>query len=453
MENIGTNSTSSLVYILTKTDDNDSYISSEIVDLQGKSATQEQHSCHYRQKQNQEDEDGSEEHEDQNHQEKQKQQLQQLQEYYKKQQELEELQQLQKLQLNQQFDYYYRQQDQKKEQQENQQQGQQQNHQNNIILEVSKEYKDFLESFPEPSKCRDLSEDEIEKIQTYIIKNISYINYCKYKQGHTILYKAVQGNLLPVIKILVENDVNMKQEYDFQYTILHIALLYSNYECFKFLVENADIDTINLQIQNNYTILMTAIFLNCFKKQTKFREYIILLLKRGADINLKRHNETAVHLCIKYCNWNDLNLLIACGADISNISQNILADAIRHAIYYYDLDSIRVLIKDYGVETFSFRKHQSGIIREYIRFSAKCIADNNRMFLEFLFKCGVFQCPLLSITFYGESYKSLKTTEFYKTIIDYGLCEDGFSIVESIYTYGIPKLEFTSNFRWEHMKQ
>lgn len=338
-------------------------------------------------------------------------------------------QEIQELQLSQQSEYYN------------------QTHQQtetivtnpNPTIVPPQHYKDFLQNFSTTTLCspkKSTNSKTQEEIKKYIVDNIAYINFFDPKD-YDILHKIIKYNLTPILDLLIKNKVNLCQQYySTQLSILHVAIKYESYECFKMLVENIDKNAINLKDTSGNTALIYLCEM-LYIDYNKYYEYLLLLLKHGANINAKnQYNNTAAHLCIKHCKWTHLHLLIACGADTSNVPQHILDDALQYAINNHDLESIKILTKEYGVETFSQKVHPKypsffRIKSEYIdnklgRFvhvTWKHLLETDLDYINLLVEYDVLQHPLFSIFFDVESHEALKKTKFYNALIKNGFCE------------------------------
>lgn len=300
-------------------------------------------------------------------------------------------------------------------------------HDNENDVEVPEHYKTFLASLTSPSRYKKLNVNKTEEIKQYLIENKDYINYCD-KKGHTILRIAIELKSLPLIKLLIENNVNLKHQDELmKYSILQFSLYRLNYEGFKLLVENVDMVVILSQDYRGYTVLMD-IADQRFENSDMFSEHIKLLLGRGVNVHTKNHNnETAAHLCIKRCKWNYLDLLIKYGATKTSVPQYIFDYSLQYAIYTYSVISLYKLKVDYGVRTF-FHEIPKGTHVIDTSFNSKCIADNDRNYIKTLSAFGVFSHPLVRISFMIDSYEALKTTAFYNTLVQNGFCDEFFDI-------------------------
>lgn len=300
-------------------------------------------------------------------------------------------------------------------------------HENDVL--VPQHYKNLLRGLNSCRQPNTLTRLETEELEQYLRKNLNCINYCD-SQGHTILFTAVRFNFVPIIKLLLANNVNLNHQYYLtKYSILQYALRRLSFEDFKFLVENANIDAINQQDAKGYTLLMSMVDQCYDDTPNMFCEHIKLILKHGANPNLKNNkNETAAHICIKQNNWKYLSLLAEQNENSpSNVPRSVLDFGLQTAINNYDRKSIKILVEKYGATTF-FETMPKGVYQVYIHLNAKCLANSNRKFINFLFTHKVLQHPLLNITFEIESYRALINTKFYRTLIKNGFCEDVFDI-------------------------
>jgi hypothetical protein len=118
------------------------------------------------------------------------------------------------------------------------------------------------------------------------------------EMGRTPLMEAIIVNHTEITKLIIANGADVNKKDNKGWTALHFAAQLYSYDLTKLLLENgADVDS-----QDNYgnSPLSTAVF------NSRGRgEVILLLIKFGADKNLKNKNDVSPYeLAKKIANYN-----------------------------------------------------------------------------------------------------------------------------------------------------
>jgi len=138
--------------------------------------------------------------------------------------------------------------------------------------------------------------------------------------GNEALIRAADrdcGQLLEVVKLLVENGADINAVYNHGNTALHKAAYNNrNLEIVKFLVENgADINRAN---KYGDTALHIALYSHIAIHNNRNLEIIKFLVENGADINIAgNQGDTALHLAASYRCLEIVKFLVENGADIN----------------------------------------------------------------------------------------------------------------------------------------
>jgi len=134
--------------------------------------------------------------------------------------------------------------------------------------------------------------------------------------GWTALHSAAKGGNKEVVRLLVEKGVDIKAKEDiYGETALHLAAERGNKEVVQLLVEKgADI---NAKDNNRWTVLHLA-------AEKGNEEVVRLLVEKGADIKAKEdiYRETALHLAAEGGNREVVQLLVEKGADVKAKDDN-----------------------------------------------------------------------------------------------------------------------------------
>lgn len=143
-------------------------------------------------------------------------------------------------------------------------------------------------------------------------------------QDSTILHEAVNKDNIEMVKLLVENGVDVNKENEYSYTPLHLAVEKNNIEIVRFLVENKA----NVNSENEYS--STPLHLAVSKNNI---EMVRLLVENGADVNKENENSnTPLHLAVDKDNIEMVRFLVENKADINK--QNKYKDTpLLRAVY------------------------------------------------------------------------------------------------------------------------
>lgn len=146
-----------------------------------------------------------------------------------------------------------------------------------------------IESFKNYLMSHDVNEDIYgygKNICYFVIKkkNIEMLNILidkgvnlKYNIYGTALHQAINEQNLDILKILI-NHININEQDEFNWTVLHYAISKNNYEISLFLLENGS--NTNIVDSRGFTPLHLA-------SQNGNYQLIVLLLKYGADKYIK----------------------------------------------------------------------------------------------------------------------------------------------------------------------
>lgn len=325
----------------------------------------------------------------------------------------------------------------------------------NRVLETIKKYIDDTNG-----KELVLTKEEKDEIETFIFTNKKYINYCD-ELDYTALYFAVKSNNNFMVDLLIRNGAelnylyaNTPRSYPTE-NVLSLAMHNKNYECFKMFVEHPDIKLDRLPRWVFGETILMKILIKGYSKSIKYHDYIVLLLKHGANIiNLKSDVwGTAMDICIKNCALKYIYLLLEYGFNMENVEQMTFDKGLVNTIESYNMEAIHLYVK-YGA---SIRCHAITNESYYqlftyiseriyrININTRCIHDDNQSFIEFLFDYGIIHKPFGHILFEIDSYEELKNTKFYRTLVENGFCEDLFVIETkshySMFEFFVPERE------------
>ena len=156
------------------------------------------------------------------------------------------------------------------------------------------------------------------------------------------IYKSI--HIIKIIKLLLENNINIDTYHIHGYTLLHHYICEKKYDIVKFLIENDA--KVNLQGGDGESALELCI-------EEGNLEIIELLLKHSANPNLKNNNGEIPIQFIPHNKYNYksiINLLMKYGTNINsqdNTGRTVLMDSVKHL--EKDFNIINILI-EYGAD-------------------------------------------------------------------------------------------------------
>ena len=188
------------------------------------------------------------------------------------------------------------------------------------------------------------------------------------KIDNKLFVKAIEKNDIEFVKELLDKDFDINCEIKPLFSALTYSIIMNANDITKLLIENnADLNKQNNKY--NYTPLMLLLSLDTLvmrtltiiytQRKNNYMEIFKLLLKYGADINLKNNNgNTALQLCIERTNYVErknnnyiCKLLIENGANI-NISNNNGNTPLMHSLLIENMEMVLLLLNngaDYNI--------------------------------------------------------------------------------------------------------
>ncbi|ARF02627.1 SWPV1-008 [Shearwaterpox virus] len=167
--------------------------------------------------------------------------------------------------------------------------------------------------------------------------NVNYVN----DKGYTALHYAVENNKLDIVNLLLGKGANIEIVNECSFINNIIKFRFTNYYNMIELMLSYKANVNN--IHDNYAPLHLAI-------DEEDEEIIKLLIRYGADINIKNtyNDSSPLHHAVKSVNKNILKILLDKGADVNSLNR-YGCTPIYYAVCNNNIDVVNILL-EYGAD-------------------------------------------------------------------------------------------------------
>lgn len=189
------------------------------------------------------------------------------------------------------------------------------------------------------------------EIADILLQNYANINH-KNNNGHTILHCAIMESNYKILDYLIENKADINLKTNDGYTSLHLAIRKNDFYSVKFLIEHGA----NANITTNDGRAILFFLLDEIDKDKDITivfpivEYLIV--NGVVDINDQDNlGNTALFKSLKLNNYELVKFLISQGANIE-ITNDVGDNVLRFALIYCKHEIVELLVQHGAIEIF-----------------------------------------------------------------------------------------------------